>query len=97
MTFLAIFGVERDLLPLRNENVRKLKQQSGFIDLFLARRTSGEQKSRAGTWPKAAIQAGKFPMPERGTERPRFTLLCEFPGLRACWTATRARRLPHIG
>ena len=76
--FFEIFGVRRRSVARYEEHVRKLDNQSGFIDLFWPGVLLVEQKSAGRDLTAARDQAGTYfdALPER--DRPRYQLLCDF-------------------
>ena len=76
--FFEIFGVRRRTVARYEEHVRKLDNQSGFIDLFWPGVLIVEQKSAGRDLTRAYGQAGEYfdSLPER--ERPRYILVSDF-------------------
>ena len=76
--FFEIFGVRRRTVARYEEHVRKLDNQSGFIDLFWPGVLIVEQKSAGRDLKKAYGQAGEYfdALPER--DRPRYILVSDF-------------------
>ncbi len=77
-SFFRIFGVERRSVARYEENVKKLGDSSGFIDLFWPGVLIVEQKSVGRNLAKAKKQAGEYfdALPER--DRPRYILVSDF-------------------
>ena len=77
-SFFRIFGVERRSVARYEENVKKLGDSSGFIDLFWPGVLIVEQKSVGRDLAKAKKQAGEYfdALPER--DRPRYILVSDF-------------------
>ena len=76
--FFGIFGVRRRSVARYEEHVRKLDNQSGFIDLFWPGVLLVEQKSAGRDLAKAYGQAGEYfdVLPEK--DRPRYILVSDF-------------------
>ena len=76
--FFEIFGVRRRTVARYEAHVRKLDNQSGFIDLFWPGVLIVEQKSAGRDLTRAYGQAGEYfdALPER--ERPRYILVSDF-------------------
>ena len=76
--FFEIFGVRRRTVARYEEHVRKLDNQSGFIDLFWPGVLIVEQKSAGRDLTRAYGQAGEYfdALPERN--RPRYILVSDF-------------------
>ena len=76
--FFQIFGVRRRTVARYEEHVRKLDNQSGFIDLFWPGVLIVEQKSAGRDLTRAYGQAGEYfdALPERN--RPRYILVSDF-------------------
>ena len=76
--FFDIFGVRRRTVARYEEHVRKLDNQSGFIDLFWPGVLIVEQKSAGRDLTRAYGQAGEYfdALPER--DRPRYILVSDF-------------------
>lgn len=76
--FFQIFGVQRRSVARYEEHVKKLKNKTGFIDLFWPRVLLVEQKSAGRDLAKAEVQAGEYFDAIKEAGRPRFQLLCVF-------------------
>ena len=76
--FFEIFGVQRRSVARYEEHVRKLDNQSGFIDLFWPGVLIVEQKSAGRDLARAYGQAGEYfdSLSERA--RPRYILVSDF-------------------
>ena len=76
--FFEIFGVQRRSVARYEEHVRKLDNQSGFIDLFWPGVLIVEQKSAGRDLDRAYGQAGEYfdSLSERA--RPRYILVSDF-------------------
>ena len=76
--FFEIFGVRRRSVARYEEHVRKLDNQSGFIDLFWPGVLIVEQKSAGRNLARAYGQAGEYfdSLSERA--RPRYILVSDF-------------------
>ena len=76
--FFEIFGVRRRTVARYEEHVRKLDNQSRFIDLFWPGVLIVEQKSAGRDLTRAYGQAGEYfdALPERN--RPRYILVSDF-------------------
>ena len=76
--FFEIFGVQRRSVARYEEHVRKLDNQSGFIDLFWPGVLIVEQKSAGRDLARAYGQAGEYfdTLSERA--RPRYILVSDF-------------------
>ena len=76
--FFQIFDVRRRTVARYEEHVRKLDNQSGFIDLFWPGVLIVEQKSAGRDLTRAYGQAGEYfdALPERN--RPRYILVSDF-------------------
>ena len=76
--FFGIFGVRRRSVARYEQHVRKLDNQSGFIDLFWPGVLLVEQKSAGRDLTKAYGQAGEYfdVLPEK--DRPRYILISDF-------------------
>ena len=76
--FFSIFDVWRRSVARYEQHVRKLNNQSGFIDLFWPGVLLVEQKSAGRDLAKAYGQAGEYfdVLPEK--DRPRYILVSDF-------------------
>ena len=76
--FFGIFGVQRRSVARYEHHVRKLDNESGFIDLFWPGVLLVEQKSAGRDLTKASGQAGEYfdALPEK--DRPRYILVSDF-------------------
>jgi len=76
--FFSIFDVRRRSVARYEQHVRKLDNQSGFIDLFWPGVLRVEQKSAGRDLAKAYGQAGEYfdVLPEK--DRPRYILVSDF-------------------
>ena len=76
--FFGIFGVRRRSVARYEERVRKLDNQSGFIDLFWPGVLLVEQKSAGRDLAKAYGQAGEYFDVLLEKDRPRYILVSDF-------------------
>ncbi len=76
--FFGIFGVRRRSVARYEHHVRKLDNQSGFIDLFWPGVLLVEQKSAGRDLVKAYGQAGEYFDGLLEKDRPRYILLSDF-------------------
>ena len=76
--FFGIFGVRRRSVARYEEHVRKLDNQSGFIDLFWPGVLLVEQKSAGRDLAKAYGQAGEYFDGLAEKDRPRYILVSDF-------------------
>ena len=76
--FFGIFGVRRRSVARYEERVRKLDNQSGFIDLFWPGVLLVEQKSAGRDLAKAYGQAGEYFDVLAEKDRPRYILVSDF-------------------
>ncbi len=76
--FFGIFGVRRRSVARYEEHVRKLDNQSGFIDLFWPGVLLVEQKSAGRDLAKAYGQAGEYFDGLAEKDRPRYILVGNF-------------------
>ncbi len=76
--FFVIFGVRRRSVARYEEHVRKLDNQSGFIDLFWPGVLLVEQKSAGRDLAKAYGQAGEYFDVLAEKDRPRYILVSDF-------------------
>lgn len=76
--FFEIFGVERRRVARYEEQIKKLDNRQGFIDLFWPKVLLVEQKSAGRNLAAAAVQAGEYFDAIKDTEKPRYQLLCDF-------------------
>ena len=76
--FFGIFGVRRRSVARYEEHVRKLDNQSGFIDLFWPGVLLVEQKSAGRDLAKAYGQAGEYFDVLAEKDRPRYILVGDF-------------------
>ena len=76
--FFGIFGVRRRSVARYEEHVRKLDNQSGFIDLFWPGVLLVEQKSAGRDLAKAYGQAGEYFDVLAEKDRPRYILVSDF-------------------
>ena len=76
--FFEIFGVKRRTVARYEEQVRRLDDSRGFIDLFWPGVLLVEQKSAGVDLEEAREQAGRYfdALPEH--DRPRYQLHCDF-------------------
>ncbi len=77
-SFFRIFGVERRSVARYEENVKKLGDSRGFIDLFWPGVLIVEQKSAGRDLAKAYDQAGEYFDALRDQDRPRYILVSDF-------------------
>ena len=76
--FFEIFGVRRRTVARYEEHVRKLDNQSGFIDLFWPGVLIVEQKSAGRDLTRAYGQAGEYFDALSERDRPRYILVSDF-------------------
>ena len=76
--FFRIFGVERRSVARYEENVKRLGDARGFIDLFWPGVLIVEQKSAGRNLAKAYDQAGEYFDALRNQDRPRYILVSDF-------------------
>ena len=76
--FFEIFGVRRRSVARYEEHVRKLDNQSGFIDLFWPGVLIVEQKSAGRDLARAYGQAGEYFDSLSERDRPRYILVSDF-------------------
>ena len=76
--FFGIFGVQRRSVARYEQHVRKLDNQSGFIDLFWPGVLLVEQKSAGRDLAKAYGQAGEYFDGLAEKVRPRYILVSDF-------------------
>ena len=76
--FFEIFGVQRRSVARYEEHVRKLDNQSGFIDLFWPGVLIVEQKSAGRDLARAYGQAGEYFDSLSESARPRYILVSDF-------------------
>ena len=76
--FFKIFDVERRSVARYEEQVRKLDNRSGFIDLFWRGVLLVEQKSAGRDLKKAYGQAGEYFDALLARDRPRYILVSDF-------------------
>ena len=76
--FFVIFGVRRRSVARYEQHVRKLDNQSGFIDLFWPGVLLVEQKSAGRDLAKAYGQAGEYFDVLVEKDRPRYILVSDF-------------------
>ena len=76
--FFSIFGVRRRSVARYEQHVRKLDNQSGFIDLFWPGVLLVEQKSAGRDLAKAYGQAGEYFDVLAEKDRPRYILVSDF-------------------
>ena len=81
--FFEIFGVERRSVARYEEQVKRLDNSLGYIDLFWPGVLLVEQKSAGADLEKAREQADAYfdALPEY--DRPRYRLVCDFQTFRA--------------
>ena len=77
-SFFRIFGVERRSVARYEENVKKLGDSRGFIDLFWPGVLIVEQKSAGRDLAKAYDQAGEYFDALRHRDRPGYILVSDF-------------------
>ena len=77
-SFFRIFGVERRSVARYEENVKRLGDARGFIDLFWPGVLIVEQKSAGRNLAKAYDQAGEYFDALRNQDRPRYILVSDF-------------------
>jgi hypothetical protein len=80
--FFEIFGVARKRVAVYEQQVRKLDNTRGFIDLFWPGVLIVEQKSAGLSLDKAAIQAHDYCVSLKPHEHPRYILACDFQTFR---------------
>lgn len=76
--FFEVFGVRRRSVARYEEHVRKLNDNSGYIDLFWPGVLIVEQKSAGRDLEKAYGQAGEYFDALRERDRPRYILVSDF-------------------
>ncbi len=76
--FFNVFGIERRQVARFEENVKKLDNRTGFIDLFWPKVLIAEQKSAGRNLEKAAEQASEYFDALPDDQKPRFQLVCDF-------------------
>lgn len=76
--FFEIFGTSRRSVARYEEQVKKLNDKNGFIDLFWPKTLLVEQKSAGRDLTKAREQAGEYFDAIRESDKPRYQLLCDF-------------------
>lgn len=76
--FFEVFGLKRRQVARFEEQVKTLKDTTGFIDLFWPKILLVEQKSAGRDLEKARAQAGAYFDAIRDGDKPRFQLLCDF-------------------
>ena len=76
--FFEIFGIERRRVARYEEQVKKLNDKTGFIDLFWPKVLLVEQKSAGRDLARAAEQAGHYFDALKDSEKPRYQLVCDF-------------------
>ena len=101
--FFRLFGVKRRSVARYEEQVKKLDNRTGFIDLFWPGVLLAEQKSAGRSLEEAAAQAMAYfdALPEK--QRPRYILLSDFQTFELrdlderCTTAFALAQLPaHV-
>lgn len=76
--FFNIFGIQRRRVARFEEQIKKLNNRQGFIDLFWPGALLVEQKSAGRDLAKAAVQAGEYFDAIKDSDKPRYQLLCDF-------------------
>ena len=76
--FFEVFGVRRRSVARYEEQVKRLDDSRGYIDLFWPGRLLVEQKSEGRSLADAAEQAGSYFDALRESDRPRWLLLSDF-------------------
>ena len=76
--FFKVFGIKRRSVAVYERQVRKLNNQTGFIDLFWPQTLLVEQKSAGRNLEKALQQAEDYCTHLKESERPRYLLACDF-------------------
>ena len=76
--FFEIFGVRRRSVARYEEHVKKLNDNTGFIDLFWPGVLIVEQKSAGRDLAKAYGQAGEYFDALKDIDRPRYILVSDF-------------------
>ena len=76
--FFSIFDVKRRNVARFEQHVKKLNNQTGYIDLFWPGVLLAEHKSLGGDLSGAYEQAGKYFDALSDNERPRYILTCDF-------------------
>lgn len=76
--FFRVFGVERRQVARFEENVKKLNNRPGFIDLFWPKVLIVEQKSAGRDLARAAEQAAEYFDALPDDQKPRYQLVCDF-------------------
>ena len=76
--FFQVFGVKRRKVARFEEQVTRLDNSRGYIDLFWPGVLLVEQKSAGRDLMQAASQAGEYFDAIKDTEKPRYQLVCDF-------------------
>lgn len=76
--FFEIFGIKRRSVAKYEEQVKKLNDNEGFIDLFWPKVLLIEQKSKGRDLNKAMEQADEYFLQLEEELRPRYMLACDF-------------------
>ncbi len=76
--FFNVFGIKRRQVARYEEQVKNLKGNTGFIDLFWPKYLLVEQKSAGRDLTAAAEQAGQYFDAIKDADKPRFQLVCDF-------------------
>ena len=76
--FFRIFDVKRRNVARFEQHVKKLNNQTGYIDLFWPGVLLAEHKSLGGDLSAAYEQAGEYFDALSDNERPRYILTCDF-------------------
>jgi hypothetical protein len=76
--FFEVFGVKRKRVAVYEQQVKKLDDKTGFIDLFWPGQLVIEQKSVGKDLEKARLQALDYCTSLKDKEFPRYILVCDF-------------------
>ena len=76
--FFDVFGIKRRRVAVFEQQVKKLDDSQGFIDVFWPGVLLAEQKSAGRDLSAARAQAYNYCAALKDKEHPRFVLLCDF-------------------
>ena len=76
--FFSVFGVKRIRVARFEEQVTRLNNSRGYIDLFWPGVLLVEHKSAGGDLNQATVQAGEYFDAIKDSEKPRYQLVCDF-------------------
>lgn len=76
--FFHIFGVERSKVAIFEQRVKVSKENDGYIDLFWKGHIIIEMKSPGKDMERAYRQAKDYANALRGSEMPKYILICDF-------------------